>query len=64
MGAAEREAKGRRFSSMVIDTFFRPKTLGVETSGDSRIHRYTYKFVKTLAVDSTPFPFEWPVAFR
>ena len=51
MGAAEREAKGRCFSSMVIDTSFRPKALGVETSGDSRIHRYTYRFVKTQAMD-------------
>jgi DNA replication ATP-dependent helicase Dna2 len=51
MGAAEREAKGRCFSSMVIDKSFRPKALGVEASGDSRIHRFTYRFVKTKAVE-------------
>ena len=53
MGAAEREAKGRCFSSMVIDTSFHPKALGVEASSDSRIHRYTYRFVKTQAIHPT-----------
>lgn len=53
MGAAEREAKGRCFSDMVIDASFRPKGLGVEASGDSRIHRFTYKFVKARAAGVT-----------
>ncbi|KAF8232801.1 Dna2-domain-containing protein [Tricholoma matsutake] len=53
MGAAERETKGRCFSSMVIDASFRPKPLHVETSGDSKIHRFTVRFVKAQAFEST-----------
>jgi DNA replication ATP-dependent helicase Dna2 len=53
MGAVEREAKGRCFSSMVLDASFRPKALGTEALGDSRIHRFTYKFVKVQAAEPT-----------
>jgi len=50
MGASEREAKGRCFSSMVIDTSFHPKPISTEASGGSRIHRFTYRFVKAQTV--------------
>jgi DNA replication ATP-dependent helicase Dna2 len=53
MGAAEREVKGRCFSSMVIDASFRPKASGVGASGDSRINRFTYRFVKAGAVGAS-----------
>jgi DNA replication ATP-dependent helicase Dna2 len=53
MGAAEREVKGRCFSSMVIDASFRPKASGVGASWDSRINRFTYRFVKADAVGAS-----------
>ncbi|KAG5651085.1 hypothetical protein H0H81_009957 [Sphagnurus paluster] len=46
MGAAEREVKGRCFSSMVLDPSFNP-TFTPGTTGDTKIHRFTYRFVRS-----------------
>lgn len=46
MGAAEREVKGRCFSSMVLDTTFRAPVRKVLPGG---IHSFTYKFMRAPA---------------
>ena len=48
MGATEREEKGRCFSSMMLDTTYRPPvdTLKAASRRESKIHQYTYRFVK------------------
>ncbi|KAG6911010.1 hypothetical protein DXG01_005425 [Tephrocybe rancida] len=44
MSAADRELKGRCFSSMVLDTsFIPPPTTG---AAESKIHRFTYRFTR------------------
>lgn len=53
MGASEREAKGRCFSSMVIDTSYSPPpTQNATSSKDTKIHQFTYKFVRMGAAPS------------
>ncbi|KAK0473383.1 DNA replication factor Dna2-domain-containing protein [Armillaria novae-zelandiae] len=46
MGASERETKGRCFSSMVIDSTYRPPSQS-HASRDTKIHQYTYKFLRS-----------------
>ncbi|KAK0199920.1 DNA replication factor Dna2-domain-containing protein [Desarmillaria ectypa] len=46
MGASERETKGRCFSSMVIDSMYRPPSQS-HASRDTKIHQYTYKFLRS-----------------
>ncbi|KAK0217033.1 AAA domain-containing protein [Armillaria fumosa] len=46
MGASERETKGRCFSSMVIDSTYRPPSQS-PASRDTKIHQYTYKFLRS-----------------
>ncbi|KAL0569245.1 DNA replication endonuclease-helicase Dna2 [Marasmius crinis-equi] len=46
MGAAEREAKGRCFSSMTLDTSFTPSAQPNTGARDGRISAFTYKFVR------------------
>jgi DNA replication ATP-dependent helicase/nuclease Dna2 len=47
MGAAEREAKGRCFSSMVMDpSYGTTRVSSIQVYGDSKIHRFTYRFVR------------------
>ncbi|KAG6902436.1 hypothetical protein C0995_016615 [Termitomyces sp. Mi166 len=47
MGAAERELKGRCFSSMVLDSSFEPPpTPNGVVAADSKIHRFTYRFTR------------------
>jgi DNA replication ATP-dependent helicase Dna2 len=53
MGAAEREAKGRCFSSMVLDTSFHQQAPKVPVSGDAKIHRFTYRFTRAGSANSS-----------
>ncbi|KAF8066980.1 AAA domain-containing protein [Lyophyllum atratum] len=47
MGAAEREAKGRCFSSMVLDHSFRPPSTPTRSAAaGSRIHSFSYRFIR------------------
>ncbi|KAF9458560.1 DNA replication factor Dna2-domain-containing protein [Collybia nuda] len=46
MGAAERETKGRCFGSMLLDISFHRQAPQVPVSGDSKIHRFTYRFIR------------------
>ncbi|GLB41287.1 putative DNA replication factor Dna2 [Lyophyllum shimeji] len=47
MGAAEREAKGRCFSSMVLDPSFRPPPCPEgPTSPGNKIHNFSYRFIR------------------
>lgn len=48
MRATEREAKGRCFADMVLDSTYCPPTTPSKKR-DSKIHQYTYKFVKSGA---------------
>ena len=50
MGAKEREAKGRCFSSMVLDTSFKSSP-GIH---DSKIHQFTYKFIRASEKNENP----------
>ncbi|KAJ6501059.1 AAA domain-containing protein [Mycena vitilis] len=45
MGAAEREAKGRCFSAMLLDQSYSP----APTGNTSKIHRFSYRFVRPSA---------------
>ncbi|KAK7049300.1 DNA replication endonuclease-helicase Dna2 [Paramarasmius palmivorus] len=47
MGAAEREAKGRCFSSMVLDPSFVPLTPQGPGGRNGKIHSYTYRFIRS-----------------
>ncbi|KAK0186636.1 DNA replication factor Dna2-domain-containing protein [Armillaria mellea] len=46
IGASERETKGRCFSSMAIDSAYRPASQS-HASRDTKIHQYTYKFLRS-----------------
>ncbi|ESK91611.1 dna replication helicase dna2 [Moniliophthora roreri MCA 2997] len=52
MGAAEREAKGRCFSSMVLDPSLAPRVTGVGAR-DGKIHSFTYRFVRAPSAAPT-----------
>lgn len=52
MGAAEREAKGRCFSSMVLDTSFHQQAPKVPVSEGTKIHRFTYGFTRARTAGS------------
>ncbi|RDB29779.1 DNA replication ATP-dependent helicase/nuclease dna2 [Hypsizygus marmoreus] len=54
MGAAERENKGRCFSSMTLDTSFRSSSPKTSTTTDNKIHRFTYRFVRIQTNGTTP----------
>ncbi|KAF7298895.1 DNA replication helicase [Mycena indigotica] len=49
MGAAQREAKGRCFSSMALDTTFSPPKYMAKTH---KIHQFTYRFVRNSEATS------------
>ncbi|KAJ7784549.1 DNA replication factor Dna2-domain-containing protein [Mycena metata] len=49
MGAAERETKGRCFSSMLLDASFSPDPT---TSKTSKIHRFTYQLTRSASAPS------------
>ncbi|EEB95383.1 hypothetical protein MPER_05657, partial [Moniliophthora perniciosa FA553] len=52
MGAAEREAKGRCFSSMVLDPSLAPRTTSIGAR-DGTIHSFTYRFVRAPSAAPT-----------
>ena len=50
MSAEEREEKGRCFGNMLLDASYHPQaTLKPTTQKESKIHRSTYRFVKSLS---------------
>ncbi|KAF9010450.1 Dna2-domain-containing protein [Hymenopellis radicata] len=52
MRAAEREEKGRCFSDVVIDPEYQPPAT-LPSSRDTKIHQYTYKFVRSSSFMGT-----------
>ncbi|KAG6836385.1 hypothetical protein H0H93_008591 [Arthromyces matolae] len=54
MGAAERELKGRCFSAMVLDASFEAaSSLTGDTAGNSKVHRFTYRFNRSPTASSS-----------
>ncbi|KAF5381699.1 hypothetical protein D9615_005608 [Tricholomella constricta] len=53
MGAAEREVKGRCFSSMILDRSFPAPVKSTGSAADSKIHRFTYRFIRQCVVGAT-----------
>ncbi|KAF4585162.1 Tripartite DNA replication factor [Pleurotus pulmonarius] len=53
MGAIEREKKGRCFGSMLVDRSFSPPNLEASNSLSGKIHRFTYKFLRSPTPSGT-----------